>query len=484
MTADEIDLALERWRDGTLPADDGKRIAALLRGDAALHAGIRARLHLAAAIGAELRGDASAIARLSAAMRAGSESSIQRAVAAVRRRLPMRTLAVAAALLAATLLAVGLLMPHGSAAPESADGSRIAQEPGARMDTVDGTRRLLAGRIEASVVPRATPPFTIATAEGSATVLGTRFLLQADPGCTWLGVREGRVRLAGAGGTLEVAAGGVATLGADGVPHASTGWPDHRPIIGWILANVRTPPGNPNGWFDDKDLDIRGPDGRRRFADRLAAEADERLALARRVGAQGILLWDVEGSNPLAPIYPGDPRLVPALAPEMDAAADALFARCAAAGLATGVRIGVFPWRIAADGTHRWAADDGLASAEAAARVAYARARWGCRLFLLAHNLTADGLGRAERGEAIDAERDATPASVVGSLQARFPGCLFLVEHARADTWAQAPALLRPDELAAWRAARARWPSAQAAVLAPADQPPPTDDGLIPLLTR
>ena len=93
---------------------------------------------------------------------------------------------------------------------------------------------------------------------------------------------------------------------------------------------------NPRGWFlDPKGVDVTTPAGRAAFKERVLQYADGSVALLKKMGAQGSIVWDLEGQEyPHATSYLGDPRSLPE---EMDAVADEFFARLRSDGLRTGV---------------------------------------------------------------------------------------------------------------------------------------------------
>lgn len=201
-------------------------------------------------------------------------------------------------------------------------------------------------------------------------------------------------------------------------------WPDRRAIgavylaqeaSGWPAAARAL---NPRGWFGDRDRDYVSTGGRTAFRAKLLGWADNTVRICRSFGAQAVIVWDVEGQEHPHPVsYLGEPRSLP---PEMDAAADAFFARLRSAGLRVGVTIRlqqvvrylyhpVF-WQIELEDGARWQ--------NTIDKVDEARRRWGCRLFYL------DSNGGAS-----------TPAatSVIAALANRYPDSLFIPEHAATD---------------------------------------------------
>lgn len=138
-------------------------------------------------------------------------------------------------------------------------------------------------------------------------------------------------------------------------------------------------PSNPNCWFGDQ-VDLRTVAGRDRFRELLLAEADAAIADFRRLGVDGVVVWGLEGCRYLNDVgFIADPRRLAELAPEMDAAADALFARFDAAGLRHGML--VRPWRFDAGGP-AFRFDGAAGESEITERIAYASRRWGSSIFV------------------------------------------------------------------------------------------------------
>ena len=133
-------------------------------------------------------------------------------------------------------------------------------------------------------------------------------------------------------------------------------WPDRRPIGAIFLATSgKDWPKNPRGYFNDPDLDVSTPEGKAELRRKMMDLADASIKRVKEVGAQGIIVWDIEGGEmPHAVTYLGDPRILPRVAPEMDAIADEFFAKFREAGISTGICIrpstivfkneGNYPW--------------------------------------------------------------------------------------------------------------------------------------------
>jgi hypothetical protein len=101
-----------------------------------------------------------------------------------------------------------------------ADGSEVSLAGGTALRLADDgvQARLVRGRLEARVRPQGGGRFAIAAPQATATVVGTRFVLEAGGPTTRLAVSEGVVRFAATGGdTVQVAAGASAEAGAAGL---------------------------------------------------------------------------------------------------------------------------------------------------------------------------------------------------------------------------------------------------------------------------
>ncbi len=161
-------------------------------------------------------------------------------------------------------------------------------------------------------------------------------------------------------------------------------WSDRRPVGTLFLASyAHRSDTNPRGWFNAPGFNIDGPEGAERFRRMLMNYAARSTAILKAAGAQGMIVWDLEGEQyPQKISYIGDPRQLPRLAPEMNLAADAFFAVFRAAGLRVGVT--VRPQRLVFNpgGPPRqqdvWREDQTLLQ-----KIDYARTRWGATLFYL-----------------------------------------------------------------------------------------------------
>jgi hypothetical protein len=117
-------------------------------------------------------------------------------------------------------------------------------------------------------------------------------------------------------------------------------WPDRRPLGMLMFQGDKLGEANPRGWFKDKKLDIRTPEGKASLKKQLEAWSDRSVAMLKKMNAQGAILWNSEGEENPHPIsYIGDPRMLATMAPEMDEIIDLHHAKMVAAGLKTGICI-------------------------------------------------------------------------------------------------------------------------------------------------
>ncbi len=163
-------------------------------------------------------------------------------------------------------------------------------------------------------------------------------------------------------------------------------WPDRRPIGTLFMASSHfSSPANPRGWFNDKSLDFTGPGGKERFRKVLLDYADTSITNMLRLGAQGVIVWDVEGGEfPHKTSYIGDPRAVDKLAPEMAPVAGEFFKRFRDAGLRVGVTIR--PQELVFDQGHPRQATVFDTHRLLLQKIDYARTNWGVTIFYLDSN--------------------------------------------------------------------------------------------------
>ena len=194
-------------------------------------------------------------------------------------------------------------------------------------------------------------------------------------------------------------------------------WPDRRPIGMLFVSSAGDthPRTNPRGWFNNAaDVDITTAAERAQLRRRLMDYAGESVRNLREVGAQGAITWDIEGQQfPHPTSYIGDPRLLPTLAPEMDAIADEYFRVFTDAGFKVGICVRPQQLKIGANGEaeQRNVADEARQLNE---KIAYARRRWNATLFYVDSN---------------GGPYDPTDAEVFRRVATSNPGVLLMPEH-------------------------------------------------------
>lgn len=228
-----------------------------------------------------------------------------------------------------------------------------------------------------------------------------------------------RVRLAlrfgPAGSTPDTLASDVYRKFAAAFP-ARLDWKDRRPVAALFVSRSRGNwPKNPRGFLNDGTVDVTTAEGRGKLKRRMLAYADQSIAIMRRMDAQGMITWDLEGQEfPHAVSYIGDPRQIETLAPEMRGVVNEYFAKFRAAGFRTGVTIR--PQRLALEAGKKRAEQR---ETENPARmlidkIAYARSRWGASLFYIDSNGDAN---------------DPLDTQWIAQVAAAHPGVLLIPEH-------------------------------------------------------
>ncbi len=458
MTPDDLEN-LERWCDGTLVGEALTAWTARVARDPSLQAEIASErrfvnhLRAIATPDAERSSAAQAAAvRTHSLIVADRQSSRSHTVAQIMagtrptpwiRWWPIAASATAACLAVALWLTTGgsptstavawgdgAALRAGADVPPTvhdvrfADRSAVAVAPNSRLRLGDDAQRkrveLLAGGVEANVAPQtADTSFAITTPHGEATVLGTHFRVDLADDCTVVTVSEGRVAVHGGTTTLATTAGQRAIAADHTVFLAPPPWADHRPLGRVVLSGMMGPPGkqpasNPQGWLFDGAIDLR-PAG---FAERMTAAVDQMIVGLRAAGAQGLVLYAIEGGvHHHTAGFLGDPRRVGEFAPEFDAIADQLFARIRAAGFSCGVTLS--PWRLERDGaTWHKSTDTSALASELEDKLTYAQKRWGCTVFYV--NVQAPGIP----------EDALIPSAALRTVALRHPDVLLIAENA------------------------------------------------------
>jgi hypothetical protein len=195
---------------------------------------------------------------------------------------------------------------------------------------------------------------------------------------------------------------------------AGVHWPDRRPIgVLFLASNYHSSPTNPRGWFNDPTLNVIGPDGYERFHKALQEYTDRSLEILKRTGAQGVIVWDLEGEQyPPKTTFIGSPRELKRLAPEMDAVADEFFARLRKAGFKVGITIR--PQELVFEYGMLRQAQVINTRQILREKIDYAKSRWGATLFYI------DSNGGVRRPDEILQLR---------GLAKEQPDCLLIPEH-------------------------------------------------------
>lgn len=225
-------------------------------------------------------------------------------------------------------------------------------------------------------------------------------------------------------------------------------WKDRRPIGMLMFQSGKKSPTNPRGWFKDAKppIDVTTDAGRTQFREETLKWADRSVDAMTKMGAQGGIVWNVEGEeNPHPITYIGDPRMLGELAPEMDEIADELFQRFRDAGLRTGICIrptqiylkdGKWAHGTGSHGPDRNPLGEAYDQPEGlpwwhffpvvermSRKIAYAQKRWGCTLFYVDTNGMFMPMGTEGKFDWL-----LVTGRMWRELQARHPDCLIIPE--------------------------------------------------------
>ncbi|MDB5326837.1 MAG: Ig domain protein group 2 domain protein, partial [Phycisphaerales bacterium] len=203
-------------------------------------------------------------------------------------------------------------------------------------------------------------------------------------------------------------------------------WDDRRPIGCNFLSSIESrSPTNPTGWLHDATIDMSTDAGRADWRKRMLARADKSVSVAKEMGCQGVIVWDIEGQrNPHNISYIGDPRLMPTLSPEMDTIADEFFKKYTDAGLRCGVTLRTTHVVRTPGGKNDWEhinVEDIVA--EISGKLEYAHKRWGCTLFYV------DSTLRWDLGADGQFALHTLPAEIFQTLHAKYPDVLLIPEQ-------------------------------------------------------
>lgn len=216
-------------------------------------------------------------------------------------------------------------------------------------------------------------------------------------------------------------------------------WTDRRPIAQVFFESDSDNGGrNPRKWFDAAArVDVTTPGGVKRFQKMVLERAHAAVARMKKMNAQGVITWDLEGAEFPAATYMGDPTKLatpdPAqsVAPEMAEIVDRYFKIYRDAGFRVGLTIRPQKVMLERDASGRvtqaWESDNGWDGKtdppadlnafwqhQLEAKIQFARQRWGATLFYIDSNAGAGG---------------AMSALIMRNLAAEFPDVLLIPEH-------------------------------------------------------
>ena len=238
------------------------------------------------------------------------------------------------------------------------------------------------------------------------------------------------LRFGRAGSTVDALASDVYRNFAAAYP-VTLNWSDRRPIGALhVSSSAMGIEKNPRGWFMDRALDVTTEPGKAKFKQRLMDYADNCLRVLKDTGAQGMIVWDIEGQQyPHATSYLGDPRSLP---PEMDPVADEFFSKFRDAGLRVGICIRPQRPVRAAYGDAVWQEEVADTAYNLEGKITYARKRWGCTMFYVDSNMRFDPYGKPNDGGAYQL----LDAAIFQQITAKFPDVLLIPEHENAQYFA------------------------------------------------
>jgi hypothetical protein len=211
-------------------------------------------------------------------------------------------------------------------------------------------------------------------------------------------------------------------------------WQDHR-IIGTVYlasspqGDKHRPggyPHNPRRYFNDPSADTQGQ--LPAFQARVLTQAASIVENLRRLNAQGVITWDIEGEEyPQDTSYVCAPDQIGRVAPEMESPlaegryrglklVDAYFKTIHDAGFRVGVCVRPQRFTLNSDGTARQEpVGDAEALQELIRKMRYAHDRWGATIFYLDSTVEADG--------------STLPAWVIEQAAASLPDSLLIPEE-------------------------------------------------------
>jgi hypothetical protein len=229
-------------------------------------------------------------------------------------------------------------------------------------------------------------------------------------------------------------------------------WDDRRPIVPTMVGDF-LPFHEPEG--PELKKPAVGPRAEE-VRKRMLEHADHLIAQMKKLDAQGMIVWNIEGNTPPQIKYAGDPHMIEYMCPEADAVADEFFTKFRDAGFRVGVclrpseiavgEIAKSPWLKSENPNatspyayfhnydHKVVSPADILSA----KVAYAKKRWGCTLFYVDTNDAAGFTPQTDEEKAAWPKNpDGTPKwyhellneDVWAKVLERHPDVLFTIEH-------------------------------------------------------
>lgn len=198
-------------------------------------------------------------------------------------------------------------------------------------------------------------------------------------------------------------------------------WEDRRPIGELFLSVATQSPRagtlpNPRNYIVAKNIDVQSKEGLAAFKQAVLSYADNTVARLKRMNAQGVIVWDLEGQQFPQPdtSYAGDPQNLPKLSPEMDAVADEFFKKFKDADLRCGLTLRPQKLDFSSPTPSQKEVPTRLQADVLVEKASYAFKRWGCTMFYV----DSDG-----------GPLDASPPSVFEEALRKMPQALFIPEN-------------------------------------------------------
>jgi hypothetical protein len=194
---------------------------------------------------------------------------------------------------------------------------------------------------------------------------------------------------------------------------AKLSWADRR-IIGTVYLGSSPQgdseraagfPNNPRRYFSDGNMDLKTPDGIGHFQGRILRQAQQTVTNLKRLHAQGMIVWDIEGEEyPQSTTYVCAPDEIGAVAPEMESVikgsryagmklVDAYFKIIHDAGFRVGVCVRPQHFTLQGEGRATQVTLPAAKVAEELIRkMRYAHDRWGATIFYVDSSVDAHGV--------------------------------------------------------------------------------------------